>query len=154
MALQRTPPRGNGNDVYPTPGRPSQEEATAPAPKQLVKPTSQLQELFASEFRNVRLPTFWKKRLALWFVQLESEFTTYHIRSDDVKFSAVIRHLDEETMIVVADALETPPPQDKYTHLKRILIERFTDSQEKQLRKLLLGIELGDKKPSVLLREM
>lgn len=30
----------------------------------------------------------------------------------------------------------------------------FTDSQEKQLRTLLLGIELGDKKLSQLLREM
>jgi len=39
-------------------------------------------------------------------------------------------------------------------HLKNLLINRFTDSEEKRLRQLLAGIELNDKKPSELLREL
>ncbi|KYN42383.1 hypothetical protein ALC56_03197, partial [Trachymyrmex septentrionalis] len=74
--------------------------------------------------------------------------------ADDVKYSAVIRHLDEATMITVTDILKNPPENDKYNRLKETLIARFTNSQEKQMRTLLLGIELGEKKPSQLLREM
>lgn len=57
-------------------------------------------------------------------------------------------------MTTVADLLENPPAAGKYDNLKEQLIKRFADSHEKQLRTLLLGIELGNKKPSQLLREM
>ena len=56
--------------------------------------------------------------------------------------------------MAVTDILENPPEHDKYNKLKETLIARFTDSQEKQILMLLLGIELGDKKPSQLLRDM
>ncbi|XP_070156750.1 uncharacterized protein [Polyergus mexicanus] len=111
-------------------------------------------ETYAAEFRSVRLPTFWKNRPGLWFIHLESEFNAYRVRSDDARYNAIVRHLDEEVMIAVADILEAPPVTGKYDSLKKHLIKRFTDSQEKQLRTLLRGIELGDKKPSQLLREM
>lgn len=109
---------------------------------------------YAAEFRSVRLPTFWKNRPRLWFIHLESEFNAYRVRSDDARYNAIVRHLDEEVMIAVADILEAPPATGKYDSLKKHLIKRFIDSQEKQLRTLLRGIELGDKKPSQLLREM
>lgn len=111
-------------------------------------------EIHGSEFRNVRLPTFWRNRPKLWFAQLESEFVAYHIRADNVRYSAVVRHLDEAAMLVVADILEQPPVTGKYDALKGALIARFSDSQEKQLRTLLGELELGDKIPSALLREM
>ncbi|KAK2578067.1 hypothetical protein KPH14_012852, partial [Odynerus spinipes] len=57
-------------------------------------------------------------------------------------------------MTTVADILENPPATGKYEHLRQALIKRFSNSQEKQLRTLLSSIELGDKKPSHLLREM
>jgi len=66
----------------------------------------------------------------------------------------VIRHLDEETINAVADVLEELPTTNRYEHLKSHLIKRFTDSKEKQLRTLLLGVELGDKRPTQLLRDM
>lgn len=109
---------------------------------------------FAAEFRNVRLPTFWKNRPKLWFVQLESELSAYRIRSDEQKYNAIIRHLDEATMIAVADVLENPPEEQKYERLKEALVSRLSDSHEKQLHTLLHGVVLGDKKPSQLLREM
>jgi len=59
---------------------------------------------------------------------------------------------------MVSDILENPFESDKYDktydELKEALIARFTDSQEKQMRTLLMGIELGNKKPSQLLPEM
>lgn len=148
MTTARTPTHTLGESSEQT----ALEDATTPIIFR--PPTIPRHEEFGAEFRNVRLPTFWKNRPKLWFVQLESEFSTYRVRSDDVKYSAVIRHLDENTMITVADVLENPPESDKYKRLKDALILRFADSHEKQMRTLLHGIELGDKKPSQLLREM
>lgn len=116
--------------------------------------SGQSQEIHSNEFRLIKLPNFWRKQPKLWFAQLESEFTVYRIRSDDVKYSSVVRHLDEQALIAVAELIENPPEKDKYIHLKNLLINRFTDSEEKRLRQLLAGIELNDKKPSDLLREI
>ncbi|XP_018375211.1 PREDICTED: uncharacterized protein LOC108768977 [Trachymyrmex cornetzi] len=155
MSTARTPPptppisvsQGSGSSQ-------SIHEDTNLRSQQHPLPAMPRQEECAAEFRYIRLPTFWKNRPTLWFVQLESQFNTYRVRSDEIKYNAVIRHLDEPTMVTVTDILENPPATDKYKQLKEALIARFTDSKEKQMRTLLMGIELGDKKPSQLLREM
>ncbi|XP_018361218.1 PREDICTED: uncharacterized protein LOC108759968 [Trachymyrmex cornetzi] len=95
-----------------------------------------------------------QEECAAEFRYLESQFNTYRVRSDEIKYNAVIRHLDEPTMVTVTDILENPPATDECKQLKEALIARFTDSKEKQMRTLLMGIELSDKKPSQLLREM
>lgn len=135
MPLFYTPPSTPGTSK--TGGKPTENKdhreshaddmATLPPP---LRTNVAYPEAHASDFRNVRLLIFWKNRPALYFVQLKSEFTAYRIRSDDVRYSAIIRHLDEQTMIAVSDILETLA-QDKYTHLK-----------------------LGDRKPFNLLRKM
>jgi len=43
---------------------------------------------------------------------------------------------------------------EKYRTLKRILIQRLTDSQEQQIRQLLEYEEFGDRKPSQFLRRL
>lgn len=87
-------------------------------------------------------------------MSLDSEFAAFRIRSDEAKYRVTIQHLDEQTMLAVADIFEQPPESNKYKILKNILIERFSDSVEKQMRILLNKTELGDKKPSILFREM
>lgn len=111
-------------------------------------------EVFSSEFRKVRLPSFWQKNPRLWFTQLESEFVVYRISSDNTKYSAIVRHLDEQTMLAVADVIANPPEINKYKALKDSLITRFTDSEEKRLRRLIAGVDLGDKRSSEMLREL
>lgn len=111
-------------------------------------------DVYASEFRKVRLPSFWQKNPRLWFAQLESEFVFYRIKSDNVKYSAVVRHLDESAMLAVADVIENPPELERYVALKNALIARFTDSEEKRLRLLIAGVELSDRRPSEMLREL
>lgn len=111
-------------------------------------------EINSNEFRLLKLPTFWHKQPKLWFAQLESEFLVFRIRSEDIKYNTVIRHLDEQALVAVSEIVENPPETNKYLHLKNLLINRFTDSEEKRLRQLLAGIELNDKKPSELLREI
>ncbi|XP_029055268.2 uncharacterized protein LOC114882556 [Osmia bicornis bicornis] len=112
------------------------------------------QEIQASEFRNVKLPTFWKQEPRLWFIMLEREFIAYNVRADAVKSSAVVRNLDQDTMKIVLDVIEAPPEKSTYNDIKQALIERLSKSDEANLRRLLSGLELGDRKPSELLREM
>jgi len=64
------------------------------------------------------------------------------------------RRVDTEILSQVADIVQNPPDSEKYCKLKNRLIELYTDSQESKLRKLLGDMQLGDKKPSMLLNEM
>jgi len=123
-------------------------------PNTITHRSGESSQVNANEFRLIKLPTFWHKHPKLWFAQLESEFLVYRIRSDDVKFSSILRHLDEQDLLTVSDIIENVPETDKYIYLKTALINRFTDSEEKRLRQLLAGVELNDKKPSDLLREL
>lgn len=84
----------------------------------------------------------------------EREFTAYNVRADTVKCATVIRHLDTPTMKVVADIISAPPTVDSYGDIKNALINRLATSEETQLRQLLTGIELNERKLSELLREM
>ena len=113
-----------------------------------------MREVHSSEFAKIKLPSFWQKRPKLWFAQLESEFDLHRVRSDDTKYHTIVRNLDEQTIITVADHIENPPATQKYENLKTALINRYTDSEEKRLRQLLSGVELGTRKPSELLREL
>ncbi|XP_076547109.1 uncharacterized protein LOC143305848 [Osmia lignaria lignaria] len=112
------------------------------------------QDVEAPEFRNVKLPAFWKDEPRLWFTMLEREFAAYNVRADAVKSSAVVRNLDPATMKIILDVIEAPEEKSTYVHIKQALIDRLAKSDEANLRKLLTDIELGNKKPSELLREM
>jgi len=66
----------------------------------------------------------------------------------------VVSKLDTDSLQEVADIIMAPPAENKYDHLKTAILNRFTDSADRQLRRLLTQVELGDKKPSQLLRQM
>jgi len=74
-------------------------------------------QINSNEFRSIKLPTFWHKHPKLWFAQLESEILVYRICSDDVKFSSILRHLDEQALLTSLTLLKTYD-KDKYIHLK------------------------------------
>ncbi|KAJ8688069.1 hypothetical protein QAD02_023864 [Eretmocerus hayati] len=85
---------------------------------------------------------------------IESVFHSNNIRSDNSKYHLTVSALNPEALQEIADVLRAPPETDKYQHLKEQIMNRFALSEDKQLHKLLTGIQLGDKKPSQLLREM
>ncbi|GFV49072.1 hypothetical protein TNCV_3713561 [Trichonephila clavipes] len=49
---------------------------------------------------------------------------------------------------------QIPPHDDKYETLKNALLNRLTDIEESRLKELLTDMELGDRGPSNLLRQM
>lgn len=104
--------------------------------------------------KNLKIPPFWKANPALWFFQIEAQFHNNRIISDNSRFNAIIASLDPEVLNEVSDLVQKPPSQDKYAIFKSQLVARFTESKERQLNRLLTSLELGDKRPSSLLREM
>ncbi|GFT29352.1 hypothetical protein TNCV_757111 [Trichonephila clavipes] len=102
----------------------------------------------------LRLPPFWKSNVRLWIAQCDHAFTFSGISSDDTKYSALVANLDAETLSYVSDIVLSPPNSDKYHTLSQRLITQFSDSDTQKIKKLLTDIQLGDEKPSHLLRKM
>ncbi|GBN45796.1 hypothetical protein AVEN_162358-1, partial [Araneus ventricosus] len=73
---------------------------------------------------------------------------------DSTKYHTVVASVETEILSQVSDIITSPPNNDMYKTLKDRLINIFSDSEERRLKKLLQDVELGDKRPSTLLREM
>ncbi|XP_037529488.1 uncharacterized protein LOC119406826 [Rhipicephalus sanguineus] len=102
----------------------------------------------------LKLPCFWPADPALWFAQVEAQFTTRRIVSQETKFHHVIAALTPTEAAEVRDIILAPPTEQPYDALKRELIRRTTLSEQKRLQQLLTAQDLGDRKPSQLLRGM
>ncbi|GFT06208.1 uncharacterized protein TNCV_800311, partial [Trichonephila clavipes] len=102
----------------------------------------------------LRLPPFWKSNVRLWIAQCDHAFTFSGISSDDTKYSALVANLDAETLSYVSDIVLRTPNSDKYHTLSQRLITQFSDSETQKIKKLLTDLQLGDEKPSHLLRKM
>ena len=103
---------------------------------------------------SVKLPTFWSQDPEIWFVSVESQFNTKNITVDQTRYDYLISALSPETAGEVRDVILNPPAANKYDALKTALISRTTTSQQKRIQQLLTEEELGDRKPTQLLRKM
>ncbi|XP_033116174.1 uncharacterized protein LOC117116276 [Anneissia japonica] len=103
---------------------------------------------------SLKLPPYWPNDPTLWFTQVEAQFTTRHITVDATKYAYLVGSLQPEIAKEVCDLLLHPPQDNRYVQLKKALIKRTSDSDQKRLRQLLTAEELGDRKPSQLYRRM
>lgn len=103
---------------------------------------------------SVKYSPFNRDDPEIWFTQLEAQFQLGGITVDGTKYGHLIAALDNETIKCVRDKVLNPPDNDKYQALKAAIISRLCDSAKIKLDRLLSGLQLGDKKPSQLLREM
>ncbi|XP_028168836.1 uncharacterized protein LOC114358880 [Ostrinia furnacalis] len=119
--------------------------------------TSSAQQTTASEVSSIsvtaRIPDFWIEIPRLWFAQFESIMAPQK-QGDECKFNLVISKLGRDTIQQVGDLLLNPPSEQKYNVLKQRLLSIYEESAERQFQKLISEIELGDQKPSQLLRKM
>jgi len=102
----------------------------------------------------VRIPPFWPEEPELWFMQLEGQFALCGITDDEARYAHVLSKIEPKQAREIKDIITRPPVADKYKTLKRVLIQRLTDSQEQRIRQLLEREELGDRKPSQFLRHL
>ncbi|XP_044731889.1 uncharacterized protein LOC123294800 [Chrysoperla carnea] len=103
---------------------------------------------------SIKIPPFWRKNVGLWFTQVESQFITSNITNETTKFHYVLAAIESEILDEVSDFVINPPATEVYTKFKQKLIEQFSDSEARKIKKLFTELELGDKRPSTLLREM
>ena len=103
---------------------------------------------------SVKIPPFWSADPEVWFVQVEAQFSTRNITSQKTMFDHVIAALAPEIAMEIRDLLLSPPDDHPYDVLRTQLIKRTAASEQRRLQQLLTSEELGDKKPSQLLRRM
>lgn len=103
---------------------------------------------------SVKVPPFWKDNPVLWFRQLESQFINSGVTTPLTKYHTVVGHIETDVLAQVGDIIGDIPGSDAYQKLKTRLIEVFSASEQQRLKRLLTNIELGDRRPSALLKEM
>ncbi|GBP40882.1 hypothetical protein EVAR_88943_1 [Eumeta japonica] len=100
-----------------------------------------------------RVPDFWTDQARLWFAQFEAVVINQRL-PDIARHNLVVAKLNKEAIQEISDILLTPPVNDKYNTLKTRLLTVYAEIETRQLQKLLSEVELGDQRPSQLLRRM
>lgn len=103
---------------------------------------------------SIKPVTFIKTQPRLYFMQMEAQFNLARITGDTTRFNHILGMLDPTYLQCVLDVIENPPSENKYDTIKSRIISEFTQSDQHKLRVLLNETELGDAKPSQLLRKM
>lgn len=62
--------------------------------------------------------------------------------------------MDSAILELVADIELNPPDKDKYKTFKKRICEQFSSSKRQKIQQLISTLDLGNKRPSQLLREM
>ncbi|XP_022814531.1 uncharacterized protein LOC111353957 [Spodoptera litura] len=102
---------------------------------------------------QAKIPHFWRAQPRLWFAQFEAVIAP-HKTSDEQKYNLVIPVLERKDIEQISDIICKPPEIGKYNALKKRLLSVYEESESRQFQKLLSGLELGDQKPTQLLRVM
>ncbi len=103
-----------------------------------------------------KIPDFWPHDPATWFRKLESKFRICNISQSSTKYDHLLSVLPTEVCSNIYDNLEEIDDNatDTYEQLKALLVSRYTKDRWARAFKLLKFSEIGDMKPSDMMRQM
>lgn len=102
---------------------------------------------------SIKIPPFWSEKPEIWFYQVEAQFTINKISTEETKFNYLVSQLEPKYVENVWDIVKSEHT-NKYSLAKDRMLAIFKESEDKRIKRLVIGIELGDLKPSQLLRKM
>lgn len=100
-----------------------------------------------------RIPQFWRDKPRLWFAQFEVMIANQKL-GDEGKFGLVVANLTKPEVEQISDIIMTAPNSKRYEEVKKRLVSVYEETEGKQFQQLLNEMELGDQRPSQLLRRM
>ena len=101
---------------------------------------------------SLRLPPFSMEETELWLSQVECALGVAGITDDLTRYQVLVVNLPTEVAVQVRDVISGPSPT--YTALTTALRDRLAQSRASRLEALLRHQQLGDQRPSELLRRM
>ncbi|XP_076049278.1 uncharacterized protein LOC143029953 [Oratosquilla oratoria] len=107
------------------------------------------------EVSAFRAPPFSNRDPTIWFTILECNFKANRITTSLTKFSHACGLLPSDVLLQVSDTISKAPTSGTpYEDLKKAVLDRLESSEATRLQELLSKEELGNEKPSDLLRRM
>ena len=123
-----------------------------PPPSQPEQLGSPAQDAPTRPFASFRLPAYAPEEAELWLVQVECAFAVAGISDDHDKFRLLVANLPVHVASQVRDVITAET--GSFSELKRALSTRLAQSRASRLEALLRDQQLGDRKPTQLLRSM
>lgn len=102
---------------------------------------------------SVKIPPFWVDKPEIWFYQIEAQFKINNITHEDTKFNYIVAQMEPKYIDTIWDII-TDKAENKYSLAKERLLNVFKESENRRIKRLFTGIEIGDMKPSHLLQKM
>lgn len=106
----------------------------------------------AEEICEVKLPPYWQREGSPrgWFLQVEVAFGMRNIKNDKTMYNHLVTNLPQDILHSVLDIISRPPTENMYETLKKAIIERNSESEERRFEKLLsiANTDVCDRRPS------
>ncbi|KAF0314728.1 hypothetical protein FJT64_000087 [Amphibalanus amphitrite] len=116
------------------------------------EPESAAQDAPTRPFASFRLPAYAPEEAELWLVQVECAFAVAGITDDHDKFRLLVANLPVHVASQVRDVITAET--GSFSELKGALSTRLAQSRASRLEALLRDHQLGDRRPTQLLRSM
>ncbi|XP_049886865.1 uncharacterized protein LOC126381436 [Pectinophora gossypiella] len=102
---------------------------------------------------TTRIPDFWTDQPRFWFARANAILKPKKL-GDEANFDLLISKMSKDTLTEITDLVYNPPATGKCETLKTRLLALYEDSKHDKIKKLLRDMDLGDQRPSQLLRRM
>lgn len=130
-----------------------QASATGDNGKPAVSPKPMVSTKYEIGKLSIKLPPFWSEKPEIWFAQVEAQFELSYITKEQTKFNYLLANLEQNVVENIWDLVGDKSSR-KYSIAKERLLSIFKTSEDRKINNLISELELGDLKPSQLLRKM